>query len=221
MNDQHDLLKELLGGNYVGPVGEILARRPLQRQIRVLDLCTGTGKWYVTPSCIFIQRANRRCHLRRVVEMAEEFPHVKFNGLDIGVLGMGRHSIAARLNIPMQLRSPRGLHQRTSSSKSMTSLPRLGSLTRPSISFTQGTAVFSLYVTLSHVHHSSRFLIEFHVTGSRLQRDALRSITTPSPWWINLAWRMGPSPGRVCQWCLPSRGDRILPSTRQRSLELL
>ncbi|KAF9649570.1 S-adenosyl-L-methionine-dependent methyltransferase [Thelephora ganbajun] len=63
MNEQHDLLKELLGGNYVGPVRDLLARRPLQRQIKVLDLCTGTGKW--------------------VVEMAEEFPHVKFNALDI------------------------------------------------------------------------------------------------------------------------------------------
>lgn len=47
MNDQHDLLKELLGGNYVGPVRDLLARRSLQRQIKVLDLCTGTGKWYV------------------------------------------------------------------------------------------------------------------------------------------------------------------------------
>ena len=85
MNDQHDLLKELLDGNYVGPVGDILAWRPMQRQIKVLDLCTGTGKWYVTLSCIFILQANRRCYLRRVVEMAAEFPHVKFNGLDIGV----------------------------------------------------------------------------------------------------------------------------------------
>ena len=46
MNAQHDLLKELVGRNYVGPVGDVLARRPLQRQIKVLDLCTGTGKWY-------------------------------------------------------------------------------------------------------------------------------------------------------------------------------
>lgn len=47
MNVQHDLLKELVGGNYVGPVGDLLARRPSQRQIKVLDLCTGTGKWFV------------------------------------------------------------------------------------------------------------------------------------------------------------------------------
>lgn len=83
MNIQHDLLKELLNGNYVGPLRDILAWRPSQRQIRVLDLCTGTGKWYVTPT-VFILRANHRCNLRRVVEMAGEFPHVKFKGLDIG-----------------------------------------------------------------------------------------------------------------------------------------
>jgi hypothetical protein len=53
MNIQHDLLKELLDGNYVGPVRDVLARRSSQRQIKVLDLCTGTGKWYVTP-CICI-----------------------------------------------------------------------------------------------------------------------------------------------------------------------
>ena len=94
MNVQHDLLKELLGGNYVGPVRDLLARRPLQRQIKVLDLCTGTGKWYVTPR-IFILLANRRWHLRRVVEMAEEFPHVKFNGLDIGVCRVADHAIIA------------------------------------------------------------------------------------------------------------------------------
>ena len=45
MNTEHDLLKELLRDNYVGPVRDDLARHPSQRQIKVLDLCTGTGKW--------------------------------------------------------------------------------------------------------------------------------------------------------------------------------
>jgi ubiquinone/menaquinone biosynthesis C-methylase UbiE len=45
MNDQHDLLRELLGGNYVAPVRDLLVQRSQQRQIKVLDLCTGTGKW--------------------------------------------------------------------------------------------------------------------------------------------------------------------------------
>ena len=91
MDFQHELLKGLLDGNYVGPVRDHLARRSLQRQIKVLDLCTGTGKWYVAP--YIFPRANRRCHLRRVVEMAEEFPHVKFNGLDIGVFGVAHRVI--------------------------------------------------------------------------------------------------------------------------------
>ncbi|KAF9784650.1 S-adenosyl-L-methionine-dependent methyltransferase [Thelephora terrestris] len=63
MNDQHDLLRVHLGGNIVAPVRQLLSQRPSQRQLIVLDLCTGTGKW--------------------PVEMAQEFPHVKFNALDI------------------------------------------------------------------------------------------------------------------------------------------
>lgn len=46
MNIQHDLLRELLGGNIVAAVRHLLTQRSLQRQIKVLDLCTGTGKWY-------------------------------------------------------------------------------------------------------------------------------------------------------------------------------
>lgn len=53
MNIQHDLLRERLGGNYVAPVGDILAQRPTQRQIKVLDICTGTGKWCVPPPSSF------------------------------------------------------------------------------------------------------------------------------------------------------------------------
>ena len=100
MNTQHDLLKELLGGNYVGPVGALFARRPSQRQIKVLDLCTGTGKWYVT-LYIVILWPNRRCHLRRVVEMAKEFPNVKFNALDIGAWSVTYHTTLVHSEIPM------------------------------------------------------------------------------------------------------------------------
>ncbi|TCD65162.1 hypothetical protein EIP91_003018 [Steccherinum ochraceum] len=58
----HALLKARLGRNYVGPVREIL-RQTVGRQRRALDLGTGTGIW--------------------VEEMAGEFPHVRFDGLDI------------------------------------------------------------------------------------------------------------------------------------------
>jgi hypothetical protein len=49
MNVEHELLGRFLGGNIVAPVREFLTQRPPQRQFKVLDLCTGTGKWYVIP----------------------------------------------------------------------------------------------------------------------------------------------------------------------------
>ncbi|KAG6879313.1 hypothetical protein C0992_003640 [Termitomyces sp. T32_za158] len=58
----HVILYRLIGANYVGPVSEALAPTP-ERQRLVLDLCTGSGKW--------------------VMEMASEFPHVQFRGIDI------------------------------------------------------------------------------------------------------------------------------------------
>ncbi|THH33357.1 hypothetical protein EUX98_g799 [Antrodiella citrinella] len=62
VNGQHALLKARIGHNYVGPVSETL-RRTEGRQRRALDLGTGTGVW--------------------VLEMAQDFPHVRFDGLDI------------------------------------------------------------------------------------------------------------------------------------------
>jgi len=59
---QHVLLRLLLGSNYLGSVHRVL-RPGAQRQRRVCDLGTGTGEW--------------------VIEMAHEFPHVRFDGLDI------------------------------------------------------------------------------------------------------------------------------------------
>jgi len=177
MNIQHDLLRELLDGNYVSPVMDALARRPLQRQIKVLDLCTGTGKWYVT-LYISILWAYSRCNLRRVVEMAEEFPHAKFNGLDIGMWCVMRHLLVGCSDVAMQLRLPQGPRHRTSSSRFTTLPPAQGSPTNLSTSFMLGTAVFSLYVTLPRIYHSppvshTRPRANFHVTGSRVQCHAL------------------------------------------------
>lgn len=58
VNGQHDLLYQLLGRHYRGPV-----RRVLRGRRRVLDLCTGTGRW--------------------VLDMAHDFPNVRFDGIDI------------------------------------------------------------------------------------------------------------------------------------------
>ncbi|KAI0325261.1 hypothetical protein GY45DRAFT_1340222, partial [Cubamyces sp. BRFM 1775] len=56
------LLRRLIGDLSVGPVRELLAFAPVERR-RVVDLGTGTGQW--------------------VLDMAREFPHVKFYGVDI------------------------------------------------------------------------------------------------------------------------------------------
>lgn len=58
---QHILLRMVLGSNYDAPVRELLNSSPGGR--KVVDLCTGAGDW--------------------VLEMAREFPHVKFRGLDL------------------------------------------------------------------------------------------------------------------------------------------
>jgi hypothetical protein len=50
-----------------------------------LDLCTGTGKWYerlivsLVPDGFILK-------LSRVDDMAEEFPNVRFHGVDIGMV---------------------------------------------------------------------------------------------------------------------------------------
>lgn len=46
INVQHNVLKLLINNNYVGPVPEVLAFDPSRQKIAI-DLCTGTGKWYL------------------------------------------------------------------------------------------------------------------------------------------------------------------------------
>ncbi|KNZ71919.1 hypothetical protein J132_05193 [Termitomyces sp. J132] len=58
----HRVLYLLIGAHYVGPVSDVLAPTD-EREKLVLDLCTGTGQW--------------------VMDMAREFPHVQFRGIDI------------------------------------------------------------------------------------------------------------------------------------------
>ncbi|KAG8878505.1 hypothetical protein FRB97_002443 [Tulasnella sp. 331] len=62
LNIQHGMLKDLLDVNTFGPLGGYLLDAS-SRQKRVVDLGSGSGIW--------------------VEEMASEFPHVKFIGLDL------------------------------------------------------------------------------------------------------------------------------------------
>ncbi|CDO76333.1 hypothetical protein BN946_scf184795.g4 [Trametes cinnabarina] len=61
-NGLNTLLRRLIGDLFVGPVRELLAFAPGEQR-RVVDLGTGTGQW--------------------VLDMAREFPHVRFHGVDI------------------------------------------------------------------------------------------------------------------------------------------
>ncbi|TFK88253.1 S-adenosyl-L-methionine-dependent methyltransferase [Polyporus arcularius HHB13444] len=61
-NGLHQLLRKLTGALSVGPVHDVLAHLPGEQR-RVLDLGTGTGSW--------------------VLDMAREFPDVRFYGVDI------------------------------------------------------------------------------------------------------------------------------------------
>ncbi|XP_006455904.1 hypothetical protein AGABI2DRAFT_195215 [Agaricus bisporus var. bisporus H97] len=64
LNALNTLVKHMIGARYTteGPVPQILAQEPDKRK-QALDVCHGTGKW--------------------VMEMAENFPHVLFTGVDI------------------------------------------------------------------------------------------------------------------------------------------
>ncbi|KAF9074350.1 S-adenosyl-L-methionine-dependent methyltransferase [Rhodocollybia butyracea] len=58
----HKALRGLIGANYIGPVSQVLSPQQGQRKV-CIDLGCGRGEW--------------------VMEMAREFPHVTFHGLDI------------------------------------------------------------------------------------------------------------------------------------------
>jgi SAM-dependent methyltransferase len=62
LNSVHKILRDIVESHYLGPVSEVLSDAR-SRQKRVLDLCTGTGRW--------------------PMDMARLFPRVKIYGLDI------------------------------------------------------------------------------------------------------------------------------------------
>ncbi|KAI0633114.1 S-adenosyl-L-methionine-dependent methyltransferase [Trametes polyzona] len=62
LNGLNALVRRLIGDHSVGPVRDLLALAPGEQR-RVLDLGTGTGQW--------------------ILDMAREFPHVRFYGVDI------------------------------------------------------------------------------------------------------------------------------------------
>lgn len=83
----NSLVHQLTGTHCVSIVSRILAHNP-DRRTHVLDLCTGTGTWWgftaeklrliVSPDYWLSRR------YIRVMDIAAEFPSVRFTGIDIG-----------------------------------------------------------------------------------------------------------------------------------------
>ncbi|KAH0834109.1 hypothetical protein J3R83DRAFT_11397 [Lanmaoa asiatica] len=79
VNAQHMILHDLLRSHFVGPVAEALAYESGRHKC-VLDFCTGTGQWNLNPSdyspCMLDSS-------ERLMDMASQFRHVRFSGVDI------------------------------------------------------------------------------------------------------------------------------------------
>ncbi|KAJ8085179.1 hypothetical protein PM082_003966 [Marasmius tenuissimus] len=92
LDEQHEILKQLLGGNYIGPIDDVFTPNR-DRQLIAVDIGTGMGQW-----CI---------------EMAEEFPHVEFYGLDIVPIAP-RTSIPPNVHFELHdINQPTRFHDRT------------------------------------------------------------------------------------------------------------
>lgn len=115
VNGQHALLFRLLGSNFRGPV-----RHAVRVQKRVLDLCTGTGQWCVRAEFDRSSRPRRLLNLGRVLDMARDFPNVRFDGIDIGA-SLPRVRRAAgpsrRARAPAQCPSPHASRPTTCTSR--------------------------------------------------------------------------------------------------------
>ncbi|KAF5381551.1 hypothetical protein D9615_005561 [Tricholomella constricta] len=68
LNNQHVLLKMLIGGNYTDRIKEHLADQPGQKKV-ILDLGCGTGAW--------------------AMDMATDFPHCSVVGADVAPMDLG------------------------------------------------------------------------------------------------------------------------------------
>lgn len=78
LNNQHVLLKMLIGGNYTAPIKEELAYKPGEEQT-ILDLGCGTGAW--------------------AMDMATDFPHCSVVGADVAPMDVGLASRNLRIDV--------------------------------------------------------------------------------------------------------------------------
>ncbi|KAF8841653.1 S-adenosyl-L-methionine-dependent methyltransferase [Paxillus ammoniavirescens] len=207
LNAQHKILCDLLGSHYVGPVAEALALER-GRQKRVLDLCTGTGRW--------------------LMDMASQFRHVRFSGVDIVPIATRRPLSNAHfeiLDVTQPLRWPDGVmdlvHAR-GLSLAVTNYPEM--LREATRVLRRGGIFFSgeigRYVAFApgypgnpavHAPGATRF---YQVINDLLDRVGLHEITGQIPRWLQETGSF--TEGRIQEHLIPI-GDWH-PSARQKRL---
>lgn len=113
-NGINQLLRRLFGDYSVGPVRELFQFAPGEQR-RVLDLGTGTGQWYVMSRVLLPTSSPTLTQIYRVLDMAREFPHVKFYGVDIGAFSSPAHILSRppthrdRSQSPLRRATPRAM----------------------------------------------------------------------------------------------------------------
>ncbi|KAH0833830.1 S-adenosyl-L-methionine-dependent methyltransferase [Lanmaoa asiatica] len=198
LNAQHKILRDLLGSHFVGPVAQALAYES-GRPKRVLDLCTGTGRW--------------------LMDMASQFRHVRFSGVDIVPIATRRpHSNAhfEILDVTQPLRWPDGV---------MDLVPNYPQMLREAARVLRRGGIFisgevGRYVTFAPGYPgnpavdapgATRF---FKVVNDLLEHVGLHEITSHIPHWLRATGTF--TDGRIQEYLIPI--GEWHPSSRQRTL---
>jgi len=194
LNAQHKILRDLLGSHFVGPVTQVLAYEP-GRQKRALDLCTGTGRW--------------------VMDMASQFRHVRFSGVDIVPIATRRpHSNAhfEILDVTQPLRWPDGVMDLVHTRNISLAVPNYPEMLREAARVLRRGGIFfsgeiGRSVTFAPGYPgnpavdapgATRF---FKVVNDHLERVGLSEISDRIPRWLGAIRTFGE--GRIEDYLIP------------------
>jgi len=177
LDTQHEILRVVLGSHFVGPVAEALAYEP-DRQKRVLDLCTGTGRW--------------------LMDMASQFRHVRFSGVDIVPIATRRPLPNAHfeiLDVTQPLRWPEGVMDFVHARNVSLAIPNYPEMLREAARVLRRGGILcsgeiGWYVTFAPGYRGNpaidapRATRFFKVVNDLLERVGLHDITHQIPHWL-------------------------------------